>query len=121
MPFFAISFRVNPMTSKTASLISNLSVRGGAFLTRARIRSTTSLAWTPLFTMKSRAPDFLQGWRLSGKPMRSGIGVAEHRSERLADFVGNRSRQLPHRCDAVRVRELHLYLSVCPFGSLPIG
>src|SRR5262245_54912484 len=56
MPFFDISFRVNPMTSKTASLISNLSVRGGAFLTRARIRSTTSLAWTPLFTMKSRAP-----------------------------------------------------------------
>src|SRR5215813_14178339 len=53
--------------------------------------------------------------------MRSGIGVAEHRSERLADFVGKRSRQLPHRRDAVRVRELHLYLSVCPFGSLPIG
>src|SRR5262249_37295245 len=53
--------------------------------------------------------------------MRSGIGVAEHRSERLADFVGNRSRQLPHRCDAVRVRELHLYLRVCPFRSLPTG
>ena len=50
--FFAISPWVNSMTSKIVSLMSNRSFRGGAFLTRARIRSMTAAARTPLSTIK---------------------------------------------------------------------
>jgi hypothetical protein len=49
--------------------------------------------------------------RLAGQPAQAGIGVGDHPGERLLDFMGNRRRQLPHRRDAVDVRELHLRLA----------
>ena len=44
------------------------------------------------------------------------MGVGDCRRDRLVDFMGNRSRQLPHRRDAVRVRQLHLCLAVSPLA-----
>src|SRR5262249_23993368 len=46
--------------------------------------------------------------------MRSSIGVGNYGSDRLVDLVGNRGREVPHRCEAVRVRQFHLCLAVSP-------
>src|SRR5580700_6098671 len=44
------------------------------------------------------------------------MGVGDRRCDRLVDFMGNRSRQLPHRRDAVRVRQLHLHRAITPLA-----
>ena len=58
-----------------------------------------------------RLPDLLQIRRLGAKPAQGGIGIGDCRRNWLADFMGNRGRQLPHRRDAIDVRELHLCLA----------
>ena len=45
------------------------------------------------------------------KPVQSRLGAAEHSSDRLVNFVGDRSRQLTKRRHAVGVRQLHLRLT----------
>src|SRR5882762_3840758 len=54
-PLLDSSLRVRATTSTMASLMSNRSVRAGTFLIRARIRSTTSLARMPSFTIRATA------------------------------------------------------------------
>ena len=48
---------------------------------------------------------------LAAEPAQAGIGIGDHGGERLVDFMGNRGRQLPHRRDAIDVRELRLRLT----------
>src|SRR6267378_3309482 len=95
-PLCTTSPRVRAMTSRIASLISRPSFRGGAFLMRARIRSTT-------------------------EPAQSGLCVGDRRADRLVDFMCNRSRQLPHRRDAIGVREFRLHGAQGFFGPLTFG
>ncbi len=61
--------------------------------------------------MVERLPTLLQIGRLGAKPAQSGVCVGDRRGERLVDFMGNRGCQLPHRRDAIDVRELHLRLA----------
>ncbi len=58
-----------------------------------------------------RLPGLLQiGW-LGAKPAQGGMGIGDCRRDRLVDFMGNRGHQLPHRRDAIDVRELRLRLA----------
>jgi hypothetical protein len=50
--------------------------------------------------------------------VQGGIGIVDARRNRLHDFMGNRGRQLPHRRDAIDVRELRLGLAQ-RFRGLP--
>ncbi len=61
-------------------------------------------------------PDLLEIRGLHGEPAQSGVGVGDHRGNRLVDFMGNRGRQLPHRRDAIGVRERHLRFAVSPLA-----
>ena len=111
------SLRVSSMTSRIASLMSNRSCRGGAFLMRARIRPMTSLARLPSLTIRSSAcRTSSRSRRLGAKPAQSGVGVGDRRGDRLVDLMGDRGRQLPHGRDAIGVRELHLRLAVSPLA-----
>jgi hypothetical protein len=82
---------------------------GGAFLTSARVRPITSLARLPSLMIRPRGPPhLLQIGRLGAKRARRSIGVGERRGDRLADFMGNRGRQLPGGSHAIGAGELHL-------------
>src|SRR5215471_17481278 len=59
-------------------------------------------------------------WLLSQISQRH-LGVDDHGGDRLVDFMGDRSRELPHGVDAVRVRQLHLNLAVSPFALTCYG
>lgn len=48
------------------------------------------------------------------------MGVGNRRCDRLIDFMGNGSRQLSHRRDAVRARQLHLCFVVTPLAPSEI-
>src|SRR4029077_6224524 len=55
---------------------------------------------------------FLDMRRLSPQPSQAGIGASDGCSQRLLDFVSNRSCQQPHCSDAIGVLEFHLCLMV---------
>src|SRR5258708_11009399 len=83
---------------------------------------------TVLDDASERLSRLLQIWRLGVQPAQSGSGADDCRCDRLLDLMGNRSRQLPHRRDAVRVRQLRLNLAVptlafacCLLGALALG
>ena len=63
-----------------------------------------------------RLPDLLQIWRLSIEPVQPSPSVVDNGGNRLGDFMGNRSRELPHCCDSIRVHELRLHLAVTPLA-----
>jgi hypothetical protein len=90
-------------------LMFSWSFLGGAFLTSARVRPITSLARLPSLMIRPRGPPhLLQIGRLGAKRARRSIGVGERRGDRLADFMGNRGRQLPGGSHAIGAGELHL-------------
>ena len=60
--------------------------------------------------------ELVEIWRLSAKPAQRSLGVGDCRGDRLIYFVSDGRRQLAHRCDAVRVRQLHLRLAVPPLA-----
>src|SRR6266542_2163849 len=91
MRFVCISLRAKAMTSRIVSLILSQSCRGGDFLTRARIRSITSLARPPSRTMRSTAA------RASS---RSGDWRASQRTQALALVRNLPDRLLP--CPSVQ-------------------
>jgi len=62
-------------------------------------------------------PDLVQIGRLGAKPTPRRIGVGERRSDRLADFVGDRSRQLTRRRHAVGVGEFQLSVTQAGLAS----
>src|SRR3954452_7085199 len=108
MRFLTTSPRVRAMTSRTASLIATLSFSGGAFLLRARRRLITSLARLPALTirsMASRASPGSAGFLL-------GRRTAAWASVPAADTVQHEGgAELPHRRDAVDVREFRVRLA----------
>src|ERR1700730_12891028 len=53
---------------------------------------------------------------LHGEPAQSGVAVGDHCGNRLVDLMGNRGRQLPHRHDAIGVRQRHLRFPVSPLA-----
>ena len=61
-------------------------------------------------------PHFLQIGRLGGEPERSGLSVDRHRVDRLADLMGDRGRQLPHRRDAIDMSQFRLRFAVSPLA-----
>src|SRR5215470_4303931 len=63
-----------------------------------------------------RLPNLLPIWRLGPKPGQRGIGIGYRSPDWLIDLVGDRSRELPHHCNTVRMRELHLCFAVAPFA-----
>ena len=58
-----------------------------------------------------RLPRLVHVRRLSAEPTQPRLGVQDRSSDRLVHFMGDRGRKLPHRRDAVRVRQLHLRLA----------
>src|SRR5215469_17878021 len=46
-------------------------------------------------------PSFLQICRFFAQPVQPRRGIIECRPDRLVDFMGNRSRELPHCCDSI--------------------
>ena len=66
-------------------------------------------------------PDLFQIRGVAAKPAQSGIGAGDCRGYRLADLMGDRGRELPHRRDAIGVRELHLRFAVSRFPFLEIA
>ena len=70
-----------------------------------------------------RLPNLLQIRRLGVEPEQTGLGVEDRRGHRLADLVSDRGGELPHRRDAVRVRQrgLHLAISLLAFAQLRFG
>ena len=58
--------------------------------------------------MTERFPDLRQMRWLGVQPVQSRLGIVDPRRNRLHDFMGNRGRQLPHRRDAIDVREFRL-------------
>src|ERR1700752_337587 len=106
MLFFTTSVWVSSITSRIAALISKRSFCGGAFLMRARIRSTTSLARLLPFRMlfsacrtSSRSGGFWSSQRR---------GIDARRGYRLFDFMRDRRRNLTDAREAVEVGELLL-------------
>src|SRR6516225_243954 len=63
-----------------------------------------------------RLPGLLQIWRFFAQPAQRGSGIVDRCCDRLVDFMGNRGRELPHRRDAIRMRQLHLCLVVAPLA-----
>ena len=61
-------------------------------------------------------PDLLELRGLRGEPAQSGVAVGDHCGNRLVDLMGNRGRQLPHRRDAIGVRQRHLRFPVSPLA-----
>jgi len=66
-------------------------------------------------------PNLLQIRRSGAQPAQSRMGVSDRRCDGLIDFMGDRSRQLPHRRNAVRMCQLHLYLAQGFSGALTLG
>jgi len=50
--------------------------------------------------------------RLVGQPAQRRLGVADRRSDRLIDLMGDRSHEVPHGLDAAPVRQLPLDFAV---------
>src|SRR3954464_5351266 len=108
MPFLTTSPRVNAMTSRTASLIARPSFSGGAFLLRARRRLITSLARLPALTIRSMASRASP--RSGGSLLR--LRTAAWAFVTAADTVQHDGGgELPHRRDAVDVREFRVRLA----------
>src|SRR5271165_5074311 len=96
---FVASLRVSLITSRIAALMSTRSSLGGAFLMRLRIPPTTAPARPPSLTMRPSA------FRTSS---RFGGSAPTQRNAAWALLVmGDRRRELPHRRNTVRVRQLH--------------
>ena len=55
--------------------------------------------------------NLFQIWRLGTKPAPRCIGIGQRRGDRLADFMGDRSRQLACGCHPIGVGELHLRIA----------
>src|ERR1700749_1561211 len=66
-------------------------------------------------------PDLLQLWRSGAEPAQTRTGIGDDRGNRLIDFMSNRARELPHRCHAVRVCQLHLKRAVAPLAFAYFG
>jgi hypothetical protein len=64
----------------------------------------------------ARLSGLLQLWRPRAEPAQTRAGIGDDRGDRLIDFMSNRGRELPHRCDAIRVCQLHLELAVAPLA-----
>ena len=59
-------------------------------------------------------------WR--AEPAQAGMGVRDHRRDRLIDLMGDRGRQLPHGRDAIGVRErLPFFFRPPTFGYIHHG
>src|SRR5207244_2086405 len=58
-----------------------------------------------------RKVHLVQFWRFGAQPVQGGLGISVSRRDRLHDFVGYRGRQLPHRPDAIDMREFRLRLA----------
>ena len=102
--------------------MSSWSLRGGAFLTSARIRLIVAGSSPRLDDPIKGLPNLLRfGW-LHIEPAQSGLCVGDHRGDRLIDLVGDRGRQLPHSRDAIGVRErLSFFLRPPAFGHIHQG
>ncbi len=70
-----------------------------------------------LNNISERLPRFLQIRRLAIQPAQYRLRVGGRRGNGLFHFMDNRSRELPHRCDAVRVRQLHLQLTILSLAT----
>ena len=67
-------------------------------------------------------PNLLRIRWLDIEPAQSGLCVGDHRRDRLIDLMGDRGRQLPHRRDAIGVRERLSFLLRTPaFGHIHHG
>ena len=121
-PFFIASPCVRATTSRTASLIATVSFRGRCFLDQ-RTDPTDNLvrAIAVLHDATKRQPDLIEIWPLRAQPAQTGMGIGHRRGDRLVHFMGDRGRELPHRRDAVGVRELGLYLAISPFALARFG
>src|SRR4029079_16540510 len=64
-----------------------------------------------------RFSDFLQIWRVSIQETQRRADVVARRRNGLVDLMCNRSSELPHRYDAVRVRQLHVQLAKLPLSA----
>jgi hypothetical protein len=60
---------------------------------------------------------FLDFRLVSREPTQSGTTVGDHCAKRLLEFMGNRSRELPYCCHAIRMCQVHLHLAVLPFAT----
>ena len=68
-----------------------------------------------------RLPDLIQIRRVGAQPAQRRLGVGDRSGDRLVHFMGDRRRELPHRLDAVGVRQLHLCLTVAPLALASFG
>ena len=57
---------------------------------------------------------------MAAKPAQGSFGVGDRRGDWLVDLMGNRGRQLPHRRDAIGVRERHLRIAVPPLARAQV-
>ena len=92
-------------------------MRGGAFLDEGTDPADdVAGAIDVLDDPTERLPDLLDIRLLQAEPAQAGLGIGDRRGDRLADLMGDRGGELPHRRDAVRVRQLHLDLVVSPLA-----
>ena len=68
-----------------------------------------------------RLPRLLQMRWLTIQPAQRRLGVGDRRGDRLVHFMGDRGGELPHRRDAVGMRQLHLHLAVAPLALARFG
>ena len=57
-----------------------------------------------------RFPNLLQIRRISVQEIEGSVGAVVDGANRLGNFVGNRSRELSHRRNAIGMRQLFLHL-----------
>src|SRR5262249_38057100 len=80
-------------TSSTASLISIVCGASSCLRSKPRIRRMTSLALIVFANVGKDVPHFVQRRRVSRKEHLGRLGVAEDRTERLVEFMGDRRSQ----------------------------
>ena len=66
--------------------------------------------------MSEGLPHLLQIRGLTPEPAQRRLSVADGRGDGLFHFVGDRGRELPHGCDAIGVRQLHLHVAISALG-----
>src|ERR1700722_4364069 len=107
-PFFSASPRVSSITADHFVDLQPVLTQRGLLDEGADPADAVSGSIAVLDDPSENFPHFLQIRRLGGEPERSGLSVDRHRVNRLADLVSDRGGELPHCCNAIRVRQFRL-------------
>src|SRR5262249_21284981 len=98
---------IKARTSLIVPFRSSAIYSGLSFCRSVRIRSITSLARFASFAVEGR-PSSGNIWHVMGQPAQGCVAIVHNGGERLVDFMCNGCRELPHRRQSGRARELRL-------------